>query len=129
MEIQQVLLCVHREEFILGLLELQDQEHLMILTENKSVKDKLSQLAYFDVMLYAEKLSLNLEVSIYKVIVWDDDISRICRMIEWIKMNTSAPIILVTNQINYPTDFFKRIGAKHVIYSQSTSLSFLLGNR
>ncbi|TDB49972.1 hypothetical protein [Bacillus sp. CBEL-1] len=127
METKQIIVCIQREEQVLMLSAFRNQHRFVVLTENESVREDTLLLTNSEVILLS---TINNQLSplsqVDKVIIWEEDIARLSRMIEIIQLTTGAPIILVTQNLHYSTRFFQLLGVKYVIYSRNPKAAFLL---
>jgi len=126
-ETKQIIVCIQREEQVLMLSAFRNQHRFVVLTENESVREDALLLTNSEVILLS---TINNQLSplsqVDKVIIWEEDIARLSRMIEIIQLTTGAPIILVTQNLHYSTRFFQLLGVKYVIYSRNPKAAFLL---
>jgi hypothetical protein len=102
--------------------------HYAALTYNKAEKQALEEMGVENILMVDTKDSRSLlvpELPIGKVYLFEQSLDLCCRYIQICRSWTAKPIYVIT-QGNNARLIYKGLGAKYVILSQGTDLSFLL---
>ncbi|WP_241680178.1 hypothetical protein [Metabacillus mangrovi] len=100
---------------------------IFYLTSDEEVKEALESQGTQGVMLsslYSETILCEREFS--RIILLEHSLLTTSLLLSALRNSLNAPITVVTRFKAYPSELYRRLGAKYVIYSNSNKISFLV---
>lgn len=125
MKYSGTLVCVDEESKLEELQFLSDiKGEVTIVTSRPEILEKIIDSSFESVIYYQDELSL-IEADfsrIAKVVIYGESFMVIQRYARTLKILVNVPIVVITNNKQYPTDVYKKLGVKVVIFSQSPTI-------
>ncbi|MGM0847255.1 MAG: hypothetical protein ACQEUT_20040 [Bacillota bacterium] len=98
-----------------------------LLSPNSQMTENLRGKGFRDVIEFSpDDEYLHIQDHYSKVIVFESHIVDTCDMMKVIKNSTCAPVIVITTVHGYPMRLYYSMGAKYVVYTRSSNISYFL---